>query len=332
MKKMGERILRIIKGKRTNHKGGCLITIFLLLIALVAYYIGTLIINDNKKKQVIHISTEVISMYIDETDKISLNGIQLNWKEIAAIDGAMRKNNFTSVTSENIQSIGNKFFAEKEIDGKKVVGIKSVEEVENELKLDKSQKDMVNSDLKQLKEIGLVSNNLKSNSVNRVFIEDLKIEAIEIYRNYRVLPSVVIAQAALETGWGKSELASKSNNLFGIKADKSWKGKKVNMKTSENFNDTIYDNFRVYDSKSESIKDYGDFLQNNKRYRENGVFSSNIYFNQARAIEKAGYSTKSNNNGQLLYSKLLISLIKENDLQLIDYEVKKEENNKLINR
>lgn len=329
---MGERILKKIKRKRTNSKRGCLISITLLLIVLVVCYVGVLIINSNKKKQVVNISTEVISMYIDETDKISLKGVQLNWKEVAAIDGAIRKNDFTTITANGIQLIGNKFFVKKEVAGKTVVGVKSVEEVENELNLSKSQKNMVDSNLKQLKEIGLVSKNLKSNSPNKIFIEDLKIEAIELYKNYGVLPSVIIAQAALETGWGKSELASKSNNLFGIKADKSWNGKKINMKTSENFNDTIYDNFRVYDSKSESIKDYGDFLKNNKRYRENGVFNADIYFNQAKAIEKAGYSTKANDSGQLLYSKLLISVIKENDLQLIDYEVKKEENNKLINR
>jgi flagellum-specific peptidoglycan hydrolase FlgJ len=329
---MGERILKKVKRKRINSKSGCLISLTLLLIVLVVYYVGVLIINDNKKKQVINVSNETISMYIDETDNISLKRVQLNWKEIAAIDGAMRKNDFTEITGENIQSIGKKFFIEKEVEGKKVVGIKSVEEVENELNLSKSQKKMVDSNLKQLKEIGLVSSNLKSNSPNKIFIEDLKIEAIEIYKKYGILPSVIIAQAALETGWGKSELALKSNNLFGIKADKSWNGKKINMKTSENFNDTIYDNFRVYDSKSESIKDYGEFLKNNKRYRENGVFNADIYFNQAKAIEKAGYSTKANDSGQLLYSKLLISIIKENDLQLIDYEVKKEENNKLINR
>ena len=47
--------------------------------------------------------------------------------------------------------------------------------------------------------------------------------------------SVIIAQAAIESNWGRSSLSAKYNNYFGIKAGKSWKGKTVNMKTGEVF-------------------------------------------------------------------------------------------------
>ena len=58
--------------------------------------------------------------------------------------------------------------------------------------------------------------------------------------------SVIIAQAAIESNWGRSVLSSRYNNFFGIKAGKSWKGKTVNMKTGEVFDGkqvTINSNF-----------------------------------------------------------------------------------------
>ena len=48
-------------------------------------------------------------------------------------------------------------------------------------------------------------------------------------------PSVIIAQAAIESNWGQSALAAKYNNYFGIKAGSSWTGKTVNMQTNEVF-------------------------------------------------------------------------------------------------
>ena len=87
-----------------------------------------------------------------------------------------------------------------------------------------------------------------------------------------IFPQTLFAQAILESQ-GKvgnaymvagSTLAKDFNNLFGIKADRSWKGKKVNLKTREVYggNDVyITDAFRVYDSPEESMKDYILFLQ-----------------------------------------------------------------------
>lgn len=293
---------------------------------------GNYLLKKFNKEKAIEISRDSITRYIEITDNVSLKGIQLNWKEIAAIDGSMKKNSFEKVKEEDVSRIADKFFIEKDVDGKKIIGVKSMEEVMGELKLEKKTKENARNNFKQLKSIGLFSGNLAANSPNRAFIEDIKLEAINIYNSYDILPSVIVAQAALETGWGKSELSEKSNNLFGIKADKSWKGQKVKMKTSENYKDVIYDNFRVYETKSQSIKDYGEFLKNNKRYRDNGVFNANHYTTQAKAIEKAGYSTKSDKEGELLYSKLLINIIRENDLELLDYEVIKNKNNGILNR
>jgi flagellum-specific peptidoglycan hydrolase FlgJ len=163
----------------------------------------------------------------------------------------------------------------------------------------------------------MLKNNLNDASEQQ-FIQELYPEAVEIYDKYNVFPSITIAQAILESGWGKSELSTKANNLFGIKAGSNWKGKKVKMNTSEYYNQKIVDVFRVYDSKEDSIKDYGNFLKNNKRYKQNGVFQATYYIDQANAIEKSGYSTVENVKGKEIYSDLIINIIQDQNLQLLD--------------
>ncbi|SHI35971.1 Flagellum-specific peptidoglycan hydrolase FlgJ [Clostridium cavendishii DSM 21758] len=307
----------------------CIFIISIICTGIVIY--NFLQIKKEEALQV-KISKNSIKEYIDLVDEKSKDKVQLNWKEIYSIAGAIKNNVFESVDEKDAKEIADRFFIEKNIDGKKIIGIKSMDEVIKEMNLEEKIALRAKANYKKFQTVGLVPNNLDKNSQNKLFIEEIKDEANNIYSNYGILPSILIAQAALETGWGKSELSSKSNNLFGIKADKSWKGPKVKMKTNENFKDVIYDDFRAYSSRNESIKDYGEFLKNNKRYRKNGVFEAKNYKDQAIAIENAGYSTKSDKEGNLLYSTLLTNIIRDNDLQLLDYNVIKEKNNKLLNR
>ena len=65
---------------------------------------------------------------------------------------------------------------------------------------------------------------------NLDFINSIKDAAIESYNQYGVLPSLTLAQAILETGWGTSRIG---NNIFGIKAGDGWTGKVINCRTSE---------------------------------------------------------------------------------------------------
>ena len=107
----------------------------------------------------------------------------------------------------------------------------------------------------------------------------------------------LLGQSILETSSGKSLLSSKYNNYFGIKANKAWKGRTVNMKTGEVFNGksvTINSDFRVYDSFLDSAKDYIKFLQTNPRYTKYGVFKAKDYKEQVQAIKNAGYATGTN--------------------------------------
>jgi flagellum-specific peptidoglycan hydrolase FlgJ len=261
-------------------------------------------------------------LYIQAADNASIGKLQVNWKYIAAIDGVRYKNDFSQITDESVNELAN-MFLQKNSTSIKVKNshyeLVDLDVVLDKLSFDKGQKEKVYDYVEDLKYIGSKKNNL-NNASKQQFIQELYPEAAEIYNEYGVLPSITISQAILESGWGKSDLSTQANNLFGIKADSSWKGKKVNLNTSEYYNQKIKDDFRAYNSIGESIKDYGQFLKNNKRYKQSGVFQATQYLDQAKAIEKAGYSTVENDKGEQIYSKLLIDIIQEQNLQLLDYQ------------
>lgn len=150
------------------------------------------------------------------------------------------------------------------------------------------------------------------------FINIIKDKAIDNYKEYGVLPSITIAQAILESSYGNSKLASEYNNIFGIKANKGYKGKSVTFETNENYEDTVIAAFRVYDSFDLSIKDHGRFLKENIRYTEHGFFEGINYKEQAQALEDAGYATVKDEKGNRVYAELLIEVIEENNLTIYD--------------
>ena len=86
-----------------------------------------------------------------------------------------------------------------------------------------------------------------------------------------VLASLTIAQAILESGWGKSGLTVKANALFGIKAGSSWKGKVYSAQTQECYDGATYTTitalFRAYDSWAESVADHSALLTGMARYK-----------------------------------------------------------------
>lgn len=134
-----------------------------------------------------------------------------------------------------------------------------------------------------------------------------------------VFPSVVLAQAILESDNGNSALASKHNNYFGIKADPSWTGQKVNMQTGEVFNGervTIGAWFRVYKNPGESFRDHSKFLKENPRYQKAGVFKASTPEAQADALQKAGYATDPK------YAWKLKSIIAGSNLKRFDLKKK----------
>ena len=125
--------------------------------------------------------------------------------------------------------------------------------------------------------------------------------------------SPIIAQAILESGWGKSGLASKYHNYFGLKCGSSWKGKSVNMATKEEYKvgtlTNIRDNFRVYDSMEDGVKGYFDFINTSRYANLKGVKSPEEY---VRRIKADGYATSSK------YVDNIMRVIRDNKLTRFD--------------
>lgn len=148
--------------------------------------------------------------------------------------------------------------------------------------------------------------------LKKVFIARMLFALDEIDDLGGFFKSVIIAQAAIESNWGRSALSAKYNNYFGIKAGKSWQGKTVNMKTGEVFdgkNVTINSNFRVYDSLADSIRDRNRLLRM-PRYK--AVEPADTPQKQAEAIKAAGYCTATN------YVESIMATINANGLTLYD--------------
>ncbi|WP_067099966.1 flagellar assembly peptidoglycan hydrolase FlgJ [Marinomonas atlantica] len=113
-------------------------------------------------------------------------------------------------------------------------------------------------------------------------------------------PKAILAQAALETGWGKHPIAkfdgSPSYNLFGIKADQRWSGDRATVNTLE-FRDGVAQKeraaFRAYDSFEQSFDDYANFLQTSERY-QNALQAGDDAAMFAAFLQKGGYATDPN--------------------------------------
>ncbi|USS93488.1 glycoside hydrolase family 73 protein [Fructilactobacillus ixorae] len=147
----------------------------------------------------------------------------------------------------------------------------------------------------------------------RNFINQVRPGAIMAWKQYGVLPSIAIAQAIIESGWGTSGLAAQSHNLFGIKG--AWNGQAVFLPTQEFSGGgyvTITDAFRAYPDWSTSIQDYGDFLHSNPRYAN--LIGVRDYVSVANALHEDGYATAPD------YAQTLITCIQQNHLERVDQE------------
>ena len=145
---------------------------------------------------------------------------------------------------------------------------------------------------------------------DNAFINEVAPGAIETYRKYGILPSITIAQAILESGWGKSRIG---NNIFGIKAGSNWKGKTRTAQTSEYINGkwvSMTATFRDYDSVAESIMDHAELVGTAPRYE--AVRNAKDYKEAARALQEAGYATDPR------YAQKLINIIEQNNLTMYD--------------
>lgn len=160
-------------------------------------------------------------------------------------------------------------------------------------------------------QVDLSSLYFSSNAKSQNFIESVAQGAINGWTKYGVLPSVTVAQAILESGWGQSALSTQAHNLFGIKG--SYNGQYVTMQTREVYNGQsyyIYDNFRKYANNSESVEDHGNFLYSNNRYAN--LLGDQSYASVARKLQADGYATDPS------YASSLIKLVEMYNLTQLD--------------
>lgn len=133
-------------------------------------------------------------------------------------------------------------------------------------------------------------------------------------RKTNVLTSVTVAQALIESGWGKHHIG-RANNYFGIKDQPhdEWKGAFVEVPTKEWSKEkgyyTVTAKFRVYPDMEASFVDHANFLVRNPRYK---ICFGKDYRGFAEGLQKAGYATDPE------YAKKLIATVEKYGLQFYD--------------
>lgn len=129
------------------------------------------------------------------------------------------------------------------------------------------------------------------------FINTMRPYAEEAAKELGVPVNILLAQSALETGWGQKVIrqsnGESSHNLFGIKADESWSGERVKIASLE-FADGIakheVSEFRAYNSFKESFDDYVNFIKSDNRYRD-ALAKGDDGKQYIQSLQNAGYAT-----------------------------------------
>nr|WP_302159075.1 glucosaminidase domain-containing protein [Holdemanella biformis] len=127
------------------------------------------------------------------------------------------------------------------------------------------------------------------------FVDDIAKYVQKYAGSYGIsVHSPIIAQAILESGWGKSRLAADYHNYFGMKCGTKWTGPSVNMTTQEEYTAgtlaTNKDNFRVYDNMENGVKGYFEFIQLSRYENLKGIVNPQKYI---ETIKNDGYATSS---------------------------------------
>ncbi|WP_119393909.1 flagellar assembly peptidoglycan hydrolase FlgJ [Salinibius halmophilus] len=150
------------------------------------------------------------------------------------------------------------------------------------------------------------------------FVNKIRAGAEQAAEKLGIDPKYLIAQAALETGWGQKVIrdsaGNNSHNLFGIKAHRDWQGNSAETMTHE-YRDGVRldmkDLFRAYNSYDESLNDYVDFVNGHPRYQpaiaQAQAGNSRGY---VEGLQQAGYATDPN------YAQKIISLAESSRLQV----------------
>ena len=153
-------------------------------------------------------------------------------------------------------------------------------------------------------------------SLNKHTLQYIKkyapLAVLEMHK-YDIPASITLAQGILESGNGRSQLASKSNNHFGIKCHTGWKGQKVYHDDDEKG-----ECFRKYKFVETSYKDHSEFLSGRRRYANLFKLRKSDYKGWAKGLKKAGYATDKK------YPKKIIKIIETYNLYEFDKFTKKD--------
>lgn len=174
------------------------------------------------------------------------------------------------------------------------------------------------SNLPELKPI--VKKRTKNSDITQAYIEEFAAIAVREMHTYKIPASITLAQGVLESGSGKSLLAIRSNNHFGIKCHTGWKGKSV-----RHDDDAIGECFRKYQHPEVSYKDHSKFLTSRKRYANLFKLKATDYKGWAYGLKRAGYATDKK------YPNKLIAIIKKYNLAQYDFTEKQPKPKEVVN-
>ena len=170
------------------------------------------------------------------------------------------------------------------------------------------------SPVKQVQHVKKLQKSNKSlNKYSLQYIKRYAPIAVSEMHKYNVPASITLAQGILESGNVRSQLASKSNNHFGIKCHTGWKGAKVYHDDDEKG-----ECFRKYKYVESSYEDHSQFLSGRRRYASLFTLKKTDYKGWSKGLKKAGYATDKN------YPKKLIKIIETYELYEFDKIRKKD--------
>ncbi|WP_105957097.1 glycoside hydrolase family 73 protein [Apilactobacillus quenuiae] len=173
---------------------------------------------------------------------------------------------------------------------------------------DNNQSNSSSVDVSNTSNVSVISSELNSQN----FFDKLGPLAQKIANKNDLYPSLLLAQAAIESAYGQSSLTQNSNNLFGIKATN---GQGINTQTNEFSNGNSYttnSTFSTYPDLLSSLQGYADFLNNNSRYL-------NVHRSMSPSVEQAAINIQADGYAtDPAYSNKLISFINQNNLKAYD--------------
>ncbi len=236
-----------------------------------------------------------------------LRGVLVLFVFVFCVSCGSKKNVATSSKSEKEVLLA-KLKKERaaRIKAEKELALKNADDEEERIKEELRAK-AKQQELERIKEKETKVSSAVKKDYTQEYINKFSAIAVEEMYRYKIPASITLAQGVLESGSGRSKLALKSNNHFGIKCHKGWKGNSV-----KHDDDAIGECFRKYQHPKTSYEDHSKFLTSRSRYA--GLFKLQLtdYVSWAYGLKNAGYATDKK------YPNKLIAIIQKYNLDKYD--------------